>query len=447
MAKKTPFLGLILPALSEFYNRWNVPVNDNFSRIDTFAAEAGSEITDARGSTQSLNDRLDVSINPDGTLKDVPEVAAARSSKIYGSGSGSTYQSLDDRLELADNEVIQARQDLSDLKGAMAFAADYVKDNCLVSGPTNPLTFSGAVVTLNGGTTKVISNINGYRNTTEINDPLTISGIAGTYHLFLDRNPNGKLFYTIPSTSGQTALLTSTGKLSKFKATGTNLVTSGVKPGHVLEITLPGANLNVGKWIVLETNVENPGDLANDEVRIIGEFNQSSTGLTATFSYPNAPTLGFTAVTPSKLWSRYTDRVYIGRCVFDGANVTGLTAYAYQGAFAEWFQVTPVSGDFSLNISHNLGFIPKRVLVYGSQANDFTQPLELLSFAKATQGSVSLDAGDQTVTYVPPALRRSVIARLDDTTIDIKNATNGIYYEDYAGAAQTNGYMYVVIER
>ena len=447
MAKKTPFLSLILPTLGEFFNKWHTPVNENFTKLDTFAESVGSEVEVARGSTASLDDRLSVAMNPDGSLKDVPEVATARSSKVYGSGSGATFQSLDDRIEQADNEILQSRQSLSSLRSALAWAADNTKDNCLVSGPLNPITFSGANVTLNGLVTPVVSNINGYRNITNTNDVIAISGAAATYHLFLDRNPNGKLFYTTPSTVCSTGVLTSTSKMSKFTATGTNLIASGVKPGHVLEITLPGGNANLGKWIVAETNVENPGDLATDQVSIIGEFYTASTGMTATFSYQNAPTLGFTGVAPSPLWQSYADRIYIGRLVFDGANVTSLTQYAYQGVYAAWSQVTPVAGDFLLNLSHNLGFIPKRVLVYGSQANDFTQPLELLSFAKATQGSVALTVGDQSVTYTPPALRRSVVSQLDDTIINIKNATNGIYYEDFSGAAQTAGYMYVVVER
>jgi hypothetical protein len=133
--------------------------------------------------------------------------------------------------------------------------------------------------------------------------------------------------------------------------------------------------------------------------------------------------------------------------VFDGTNVTSIISYPYQGIYAAWHQVTPSAGDFALNISHNLGFVPRLINIYASTANDLTQPLELMSTAKMTQGAVSLNAGDQTVTYTPPALRRSVVAKTTDTVINIKNATNGVFFEDYNGSLQTSGYVYVIVER
>lgn len=447
MAKKTNFLQLVLPALGEFFNRWNVPVNENFQKIDDFANQYGQEIIDARGGSDSLDDRISTSINPDGSLKEVPEVAVARSSKVYGSGSGSNFFSLDERLEAGDDEVFQSRQGLASLRSSLAWAGGNTNHNCLIEGPTNPLTYSGANVTLNGGTTAVVSNINGYRHVTAVNDQITISGSAGTYYLYLDRNPTGKLVYTTPSTSGSTGLITSTNKLSKYTATGTNLIASGVKVGHILEITAPGGNLNLGRYIVLETAAENPSDLANDSVHVIGEFSTSATGLSAAFYDLQAPTFGFTATPHSKNWQNVSNRVFIGRCVFDGSSVTSLVAYAYQARYEGFQQVTLSGGDFNYSISHNLGFIPKRITIYASQANDFSQPLELLSVAKMTTGSVSITAGDQTTSYTAPVLRRSVVARCDDTKIDIKNAQNGIFYEDFSNSAQTSGYLFVVVER
>lgn len=447
MAKSTNYLGLILPALGEFFGRWNTPVNGNFQKLDDFASAFGDEVTTARGGADSLDDRLSEALNADGSLKDVPEVASARSSKVYGSGTGSNFFTLDDRLEAGDGEAGDARQGLTDLRSAVAWAQDDTAHNCLVGGPSNPLTYSGANVTLNGGTTPVISNINGFRNVTSVNDQIAISGSAGTYYLYLDRNPTGRILYTTPATSGATGLITSTNKLSKYKATGTNLVASGVKPGHILEITAPGGNLNLGRWIVLETATENPTDLGNDEVRIIGEFSSSSTGLSARFLDAQAPTFASTNTAPSKEWTRVANRIYIGHCVFDGTSVTSLVTYAYQARYSSWQSISLSGGDFSISVSHNLGFFPKKIAVYGSQANDFSQPLEPLSIAKTTTGSVSISSGDQNITYTPPALRRSVVARMDSVKIDIKNATNGIFYEDFNNSAQVTGYLYVVVER
>lgn len=447
MARKTDFLSLILPSLGEFFNKWDVVINANFQKLDDFSAEIGAEVEEARGGAASLGDRLNASLNPDGSLKDVPEVAAARSSKIYGSGNLTGTQTLDERIELGDDEVYMSREGLFSLRDRAAWGSDFTTHNCLLSGPSNPLTYSGAIVTLNGGTTPVVSNINGYRQVVGINDQATVSGVAGTYHIYQQRQPLGRTIYTHPASSGATGLISSTNKLSKYTAAGTNLVASGVKVGDVLEVTAPGGNLNLGRWVVVETVNENPVDLTNDSVRIIGEFTSSATGLSGRFLRDGFPTLGVTSSAPSKLWAWETDRIYIGRCVFDGANITSLISYPQQARYEGWQSVTLLGGDFSYVVNHNLGFIPKRVAIYGSQANDFSQPLELLSIAKSTAGSVSLSAGDQTVTYTPPALRRSVVVSVTDTSLNIKNATNGIFYEDFAGAAQTSGFLYIVVER
>lgn len=447
MAKKTSYLGLILPALGEFFNQWNKPVNENFQKIDAFSEAFGAEVEEARGGSTTLDDRLSVALESDGTLKDVPEVVSARSSKIYGSGNLSVFQSLDERLEQGDMEVLASRQGLGDMPASMAWGADFNPHNTLVSGPTNPLTFSGAVVTLNGSVTPVVSNINGYRQVTGINDAHTIAGVAGTYHLSLERQPTGKLIYTIPATVGAVGILTSTNKLSKFTATGTNLVASGVKVGDVLEVTAPGGNLNLGRWIVAETVVENPTDLTNESVNIKGEFTSSSTGLSAAFYREGLPVLSSTTSAPSKLWESVSNKIYIGRCVFDGTNVTSLVTYPYNAKYEGWQSISLLGGDFSIAVAHSLGFIPKRISLFASQANDFSQALEPVSIAKMSSGSVSLSVGDQSATYTPPALRRSVVVSFTDTVINIKNATNGIFYEDFSGVPQTSGYLYVVVER
>jgi len=447
MAKTTSYLSLILPAFNEYFNTWWKPTNENFTKIDDFANAFGTEVTAARGSTTNLSERLGVVLNDDGTIKQIPEIEAAKSSSVYGYGTGSTLQSLDERIELGDLESQTARQGYSALIDLLAWVNSGNNVDCLVSGPLNPITFSGAIVTLNGGVTPVISSIAGYRAVTEINDTVTISGAAATYYLKLDRNPAGKVFYTPPPSISTVGIFSGTGALfTKFSATGENFVASGVKPGHILEILAPGGNPNIGKWVVAKTQIEEAG-LTSSELLIVGSFPSSGAGLDAQFLYPQAPTLGFTATPHAKSWGGSTGTAYIGRAVFDGANVTSLVPYGYQAKFADWSQVVPAGGDFSNTISHNVGYVPKSVSIYASQANDFSLPLELLSVAKMSSGAASLSVGDQSITYTAPALRRSVVVQMDDTTISIKNATNGIFYEDYSGTPQTAGYLYVVIER
>lgn len=448
MAQKTVNLGLILPALGEYFNRWNVPVNANFNIIDEVLGDLQSEVTNARGSALTLNDRMSVSLNSDGSLKAVPEVSNARSSSIYGSqtGLGADF-SLDDRIEQGDVEVWNARQQLAALIDSVAWAQDDTPHNTLISGPLNQLTSSGGVVTLNGAVTNVIANINGYRQRVRTNKDAVIVGSPGTYYLYLDRNPNGEVVFTPPPSSGTTSVYTPTNKLCKYSATATNFVAAGVKAGDILEITAPGANANLGKWVIAATAADDI-NLTAGELRIVGEFNSANTGLGAQVIDPLVPTFGFTGVAHSKEWSRANGRIYIGRCVFDGANVTSVTNYAYMGRFSKWESVTLNLGSFLVTTAHNLGFIPKKVQVYASQANDFSMPLELLSTAEMTSGSVSLTpASPQSPNYTAPTLQRSVITRFTDTALEVKNATSGLFYKDFDGTTQTSGFLYIVVER
>ena len=51
------------------------------------------------------------------------------------------------------------------------------------------------------------------------------------------------------------------------------------------------------------------------------------------------------------------------------------------------------------------------------------------------------------ITYTSPVLKRSVVVRFTDTTLEVKNATLGLFYRDYGGADRTSGYLRIVCER
>lgn len=487
MATKTPNLALIKPAKGEYFNRWNEPVNGNFDIIDEVVGLLDDEVTTARGTEATLADRLDNGLEPDGTLKPSPEFVAARSSTVYGSDDGSSDYTLDKRIEQADTEIWYARQQRSKLIDALAWAEDGNSQNTVISAASNYLTFSGAVVTLNGAVTNLVANINGYRQVVRTNKTATISGAAGTYYLYLDRSAGGETIYTIPASSGQASTYTPTSKLSKFVSTSGNFVTAGVKPGDILRVTGPISNPNIGDFIVHSTNVEDPSNLNPNELRVIGELATSSSGLDAQIVNPIAPSFGFTATAHAKKFTRVSNRIFVGRCVFDGSNVTSVTIYALKGIYDEFSSVT---ANFSLIVSHNLGYVPSKVEFYGSQANDYSQPLEVLSVAEMTAGGASITSGsvgttpavvnfnagsttltpntpqvlsytaptlsftDMVVTYTPPAitytspvLKRSVVVRFTDTTLEVKNATSGLFYRDFGGSDQASGFLRIVCER
>ena len=114
MSTRTAFLNLILPELNEFINSWNSPVNQNMESIDDFCDDlyeslVGSSATSTwaslRGSLASLADRLDVSLNADGTidLSASPDLLAVAVSAYTGSFSAPI-----DRLNDTDKRIYDA---------------------------------------------------------------------------------------------------------------------------------------------------------------------------------------------------------------------------------------------------------------------------------------------------------------------------------------------------
>jgi len=433
MATKTPNLGLILPANGEFFNTWDQPMNFNLTTIDTAIGNVEAEIEAARGTQPDLNTRLSVSLNADGSLIASPEAAAARVSSIYGGflQSGPAFE-LNDRLEAGDREVFDARQALPGLIDSLAWGPDQNKDNCVLSAANNYLTYTGAVVSLNGSVTPMIANINGYRQAVRTIKTTTISGGVGTYYLTLTRTAGGVIYLTVAG-QGSISTYAGNGLLAKFTDTTTNFIASGVKVGDVLNITGPALDPNIDRYVVLATNNEDAVNLTVNDVAIYGQFKAASASLDYTFTNQVDATLGFTSTAHAKSFTRVADKIYLGRCGFDGTNVTSLIIYQSLGVYSGFTSISLLSGNFSSVVSHNLGYFPSKIHFYGSQANDFSQPLEPLSVS-------ALSSGSQT-------LLRSVIAKADDLTISVKNATNGVFYQDFGGTSQTSGYLYIVAER
>lgn len=433
MATKTPNLNLVLPANGEYFNIWDQPMNGNWTIVDTVVGSLQAEIVTARGSASSLDARLSVGLNADGTPIASAEIVAARVSSIYGGLTPlAVPNELNDRLEDGDREVFTARSSLTALQDAVAFTGDQSPNNTVLSAANNFLTFTGPVVSLNGSVTSLIANINGYRQVVSTILTTTISGSAGTYYLKLNRVGGGTQYLNIITNTGTIGTYVTNGLLAMLTDLTTNFVTSGVKPGDVLNITGPGGNPNINQYVVFATNTQDPTNLTTNQIAVVGQFVNASTGLNYTLTDPVAPTLSFTGTAHAKTFTRVSGSIYVGRCTFDGTNVTALTIYALQGKYVGFTSVALSSGNYSLTIPHNLGYFPNRVFFYGSQASDFSQPLDVMSSADLSGGG---------------SLQRSVIAQENDLTILVKNPTNGLFYKDYGGTSQTSGFLYVVAER
>ena len=427
MASKTDNINLILPDNSEYTDIWDVPLNDNFITIDTEIGSIKSEIQDARGSESSLATRIDVALNQDGSLKDVPAVAKASTSQVYGrTDIFSDPLDLNSRILKSEFDIFYVLQGDLDLTTIMSrLGNDWVPDS-VVSAANNYLTFTGAQVKADGSVQKIYANINGSLSRIRNLDSVTVSGAAGQRWFALQKNPTGVILTT--GTAGTTNQYpVTTGPLIRFKDTSKNFVSLKVSPGDTLKITSPAANK--GLYVVDQTNVENPS-CAVDELFIRGNFNSIGASVTYEVVDPFAATLVVEAVAHSPNFVSVPNKIYIGVGTFDGVNVTALTQYALKGRYEEWQAVTLVALNYQNTFAHKLGYMPKKVSYYASQTNDYLSALIPLGVASGASG-----------------LERNVIMQIDQTQIQVKNPISGLYYKDYAGVSQTSGFMLMIAER
>jgi hypothetical protein len=427
MAQQTDNIKLVLPENGEYTDIWDKPTNDNFIKIDTEIGSIKSEIQDARGSESSMATRLDVALNSDGTLKDVPQINKGSVSPVFGKvNSFGDIVDLDGRIALNDFDNFYARQGDADMKTFLArLGNDWVHDS-VVSAASNYLTFTGPTVTANGNLQSIYANINGFLARIRKQDVVTVSGIAGQRWFAIQRNPSGVVIAsdTIGSCNQYPA---TTGPLIRFKDSTKNFVTIGVKPGDVITITSPASNK--GKYVVDSTNAQDT-NCALDEVFIKGQFNSLSTAVTYTITDPYAATLVVESAAHTPNFINVTDKIYIGTGQFDGTNMTSLTQYALKGKYEEWQAVTLIANFFNNTFAHKIGYMPKKVSFYASATNDYLSPLYPLGVASGASG-----------------LERNVIIQIDQTQIQAKNPISGLYYKDYAGVSQTSGFMLMIAER
>jgi len=155
-------------------------------------------------------------------------------------------------------------------------------------------------------------------------EEVTISGAAATYYLTLTMNPTG-LQYLSVSGSGALQNYVTNGFTAVLSDISQNFVLAGTQPGDILNLTGPGGNPNLGEYVVLATNTQDPTNLTVNQIAIIGRFISTGTGFSYTLNNPISPALGFTATAHAKTFTRVANKIYLGRCVFDGTNVTSLT--------------------------------------------------------------------------------------------------------------------------
>lgn len=404
MATKTNFLDLVLPELNEFVNSWNGPVNQNMESIDDFCSDlyeslAGSSSTSTwaslRGSLGSLADRLDVSINADGTLdlSGSPDLLAIGTSAYEGQ-----FDSPTDRVDDTDRRIYSANQPVAGSRfapiplagpsqgmaglddGIALRSSDRWVSGLVAGGATPFLSTPGGAgkVQLNASLSPAVFNVDGYafRIREDIVFDFNLLSPTNLYYVWLyvervEANYNTASFRYGPTPAAKDLRILQSGTTgstsgSTFQATGSlfNTATLGkVKPGDVLVID--GTNDAAGEYVIDALD----GTFPDTKLTIKGTFKADLSGLTWHVQDNWHPNIGAVVTDASSYTQPPTvdGRVYIGRVRYRTALVPDeVVTFAKAGVYDSGWILDP-AWLTSKSFAHNLGATPSSVEVWVRQ--------------------------------------------------------------------------------
>jgi len=416
MPSSTAFLSLTLPQLNEFFDSWHEPVNANFETIDDFLEDLHNSLVTSsatstwaalRGSKNSLVERLDVSINADGTL-DISGSADILAMSV--SNTRGDYTNPRKRLDDGDEELYGARQPFPDGRftpfgsggpsagfpeeqldaGIAIRSADFGTDanhpmasprvpwapGLVSGGQTAFFTAPGgeSVIRLTADLAPAIFNIDGYifrlRETFDFDFSALAPGLDNYVWLYVERDDagyNDSNFLYEGSAKDlrklQSGAGTGTASNSTFTATGAlfNSIALGkVKAGDILVIE--GAGASAGQYVIESIT-------SDTALAIRGTFYANGAGLTWHVLDQFQPNVGavVTDGDPETQPPFVAGRVYIGRC----RNKTGATppdqivTFTRGGVYdSGWIASVDATADFPYALTHNLGQIPSQVEIW-----------------------------------------------------------------------------------
>lgn len=424
-------LQLNKPANGEYQDNWDVPVNENADTIDTHVSAVEDEIEAARGSSSSLSERLNAGLEPDGSPMPVPEVIKSRYSQIAG-----RYDDLYSRLNTQDQEVLPLRGGKTSLIEGLSYFLKDSRLNLPISGPVggsnaaNFLTTSGSVFTIDGDPTPVLMNCGGYIQVCRIDKSTDLVGqLAGTKYIYAQRNTSGRTIESGADGSTGGTLL------NEFTSVGAQFQTKKVQAGDVLELS---AGPNADKYIV--------ESITNETTLVIkGQFVDARGGQSYIVKDMLHPTISYEATK-----AQDGTKCYLGELYFNGTVITSSVTYAYRSEFeSDWIAIDVSSSPvFTQTFNHNLGVLPKSIMIYVSQSDDESTPAELLSVADvASDYALNFNAGTGDSSVSPtggPYMNRSVKAQFTRTIVTMQNVRSNVFYKDYTGTTRTTGYLKLI---
>jgi hypothetical protein len=494
MAAETDNLKLILPENGEYEDVWNEPLNENMEKVDSAIGDLRVEVQAARFTKADLKSFLEIGHNADGTLKATPEVARARSSRLYGyKTAADVAYTLSDRLEQSEAELFKARRGEASLEASLA-KYEYGGKNKIISGskdingyPTF-LGKTGAKAVVDGSAIPLDMLIGGFFARERTLRDIEASGPAATLFLMASLNAAGRT--VLDQDSSVAPPVSASGIISSdsnndpifLNDTTQDFTLLPIKVGDTLRIVgTPAA----GDYFIKEIGP----DATNTKISIYGKFTLDGTSLSG-INYliidSNSPALSLETTDTSS-----DTALCLGEVDFDGLAVTAVRPRSYGDTFiSEWRAIDVVtSPTFEQEFPHGLGGDKLQISIQVSQTNDGSGYVEELSHARFNQNlSVAITSslapevtGEQTLraavfapassgaSYTDNVLEGATIVGLTGTvegtlsgsitpennvavrwnrnTIAVKNSLASHFYRDYAGVLQTAGFIRVVLSR
>jgi hypothetical protein len=487
MASTTTFMGFTLPALNEFVDSWNEPVNQNFEDLDDWLddlyngliAGGGSSIWSAlKGSAASLSARLDVSILANGTLNvsNSPDIVDMSTSSTRGK-----FTNPRDRLNDGDEEIYAAGQPATDGRfvamaqagptagfppegldsGIALRSADFgLGATVPISSPRKPwapgLVTGGAtpllaaqdigVVRIDASTRPAIFNIDGYifrlREIFDFDWNLLSPGELDWVWIYVERigteyGAASGLNFKYDGVGGTPAVkdlrrlqsgtgdgITATSQFDAASGLFQTKLLGKVKEGHILVIESGTA---AGNYVI--------DSVSSDTVLLIKGFFKADVGGANWHILDNSmPNIGavVTDTDPMTLPPTEDGRVYIGRAQHRGADVPlNLITFTKGGVFDSGWMDADAGGDFPFEVVHNLGALPTHVDVWMRLSltdNIYEPKVQRQVLTNFDEGDTTVDAGDaKKATLLMPSVRvhcgHKAVSFDDVVTVELLNAS------------------------
>ncbi len=506
----TTFLELTLPELNEFLNKWHEPVNQNNETIDDWLSDlnaalvgsgASSAWTSLVGSMANLAERLDVSINADGTIDvaGTPGVLEMATSAVRGASASPSA-----RLNAGDFEAYAGAQPVvggrfvpmpfagptaafppETMASAMALSsADFSGPlgNAipgpfvpwapgLMMGGANPLISGLAIgqVRITADAPAAIFNIDGYifrlREIIDLDWNLLappdlsyvwvyVSRVEADYGNanFRYKGPGGviavKDLRTLQSGADGVA---STSTFTSATGLFNTALLGKVKQGDTLVITNTAA---AGEYVINALD----GTTPDTKFTIKGLFPAAASGASWYIRDNWHPTIGavVTDTDPTTLPAQVAGRVYIARFKHNVAIApSSALIFAKGGVFDSGWLPVDASTDFPKTIIHNLGTYPSDVQVWfrvdATSNRQYRGVVQRQIVTTVDESDTTLDPGDtKTTTLLVPSVY--VHTSEINVTVQVLNVSSDPAYPDAlftdsSNVDQTAGEMRVIARR